>query len=324
MGKSFGFLAESALSCVAAGSVKAILIVSAHWETADGVEVTFKEGPEPQHLFYDYCGFPSEMYRLEYRPRGSPEISNEAVNLLRARGFRAKANPTRHLDHGVFVPLMLMQGLEKLPVVQVSLPQLSRDWEDNARTALEMGRALSPLRHKGVLLIGSGQSTSTHRARSDAEQFSKALVSLCTSLDLPQRAANLENWRRMLPRARDVHSREEHLLPLLVAAGAAENELGSVQGQDELWSGLLSLTHFRFGVQGASSLAQIAKTLSPRQEPGSPFSKVSFGLEPLDLTLDSPSQSQDFRSSPNSARGVADLRHAAASKTAWHRAGVTF
>jgi aromatic ring-opening dioxygenase catalytic subunit (LigB family) len=338
--KSFRNLADSALSCMADGVVKVVLVVSAHWETDDGVEVTFKAGSEPQHLFYDYCGFSEEMYKLPYGPKGSPALSKEAVALLRARGLRAKANMDRRLDHGVFVPLMLMPALEGLPVVQVSLPRLGRDWEHDAYTALEIGRALSPLRRKGVLIIGSGQSTSTHRTRSDAAEFSESLTSICTSVDLPSRAISLQNWRRMLPCARDVHSREEHLLPLLVAAGAAEDEVGSVQGN--LWSGQLSLTHYRFG---SGSLAKPEETIDPRmarlyhslanisQETlvetlGDsrvlPAGKVAFGAQPLDFASEEFTQMNELESRPSLFQDCADLRHAASSKSAWRKVGVAF
>jgi aromatic ring-opening dioxygenase catalytic subunit (LigB family) len=169
---------------------------------------------------------------------------------------------------------MLMPGLDDLPVVQVSLPQSKGNWRETSRTALEVGRALSPLRDKGVLIIGSGQSTSTHRAREDAEEFVRTLISMCTSLDFSSRTGDLENWKRSLPYAREVHSLGEHLLPLLVALGAAENELGILES--DLWEGSLGVTHFRFGGAMPEQSANAASSGSG----ASPLSKVSSHMKP--------------------------------------------
>merc|ERR1712178_637649 len=140
-----------------------------------------------------------------------------------------------------------------------------------------MGRALSRLRSKGVLIIGNGQSTSTHRSQSDAEQFTKALNSVCTSLDFSKRGTDLENWRNAMPRARMVHMREEHLLPLLVAAAAAENEPGVAVAN--LWSGSLGLTHFRFGDVTVAKAAKAGTACPDASRAGN--GKVSFESEAL-------------------------------------------
>jgi len=233
------------------GAVQAVLVISAHWET-DSVQVTFHNSVHPQKLFYDYKGFSHDMLRLKYRPMGCPELSNRVVDLLRSQGIPADRNNARRLDHGVFVPLILMKGLEKLPVVAVSIPELSRqgdNWEDNARTARRLGRALAPLRSEGVLILGSGQATHTQRTREEAERFVETLKDVCTQPDLSRRAEDLENWRRVMPCAREVHMREDHLMPLLIAAGAAEDERGEVMG--EFWQGSMAITHFRFGAGAA-------------------------------------------------------------------------
>lgn len=330
MAQSFASLAESVLQRVASGAIKTVLVVSAHWETHDGIEVTYKDAAQPQSLFYDYCGMPPELYRLPYKPLADPKVAQEAISLMQEAGLTVRANTTRRLDHGVFVPLLLMGELARLPVVQVSLPQLSKDWQQNARTAFNMGRALWPLRSKGVLIMGSGQATSTHRCQDDAAKFAKALSSTCTMPDFMRRTSELVNWRRSLPRARIVHSREEHLLPLLVAAGAAETELGTSEG--DLWSGTLSVNHFRFG---DASIPKSSIQVSPRADISpihtselreqQPYvrrsstlgrsedlylrSKVSFEDSPRDGLNGSlsPSSTQDFDLSPRSARSGRDI-----------------
>lgn len=242
-------------------AVRAVVVVSAHWET-ETLQVTYNNGPNPQKLFYDYKGFHNDMLRLDYMPMGCPELSNRVVDLLRSRGIPVQRNNSRRLDSGVFVPLILMKGLDTLPVVEMSIPELNRHgdtWEDNARTARRIGQALAPLRSEGVLILGSGQATHTQRSREEAERFVEALKEVCTHPDLARRAADLESWRRVMPCAREVHMREDHLMPLLIAAGAAEDERGELIG--DYWQGNMAITHFRFGAgaEHSSRPAEVQK-----------------------------------------------------------------
>uniref|UniRef100_A0A7S4Q7Y1 Extradiol ring-cleavage dioxygenase class III enzyme subunit B domain-containing protein n=1 Tax=Alexandrium monilatum TaxID=311494 RepID=A0A7S4Q7Y1_9DINO len=234
-------------------AVRAIVIVSAHWETRDGIEVTYHRADDHgQRLQYDFKSVPEELYHLANRfsPPGSPDLSARVLDLLRARRFRAQADISRGLDHGVYVPLLLMEGLASAPLVQVSLPALEgRNAQENARLALELGRALAPLRREGVLLIGSGQATHDQGQRDPQgrqEEFVASLRHACTELEPGQRKQTLERWSASLPHARVAHGREEHLLPLHVALGAAEDERGKVLG-DFRCPGGAALLHLRFG-----------------------------------------------------------------------------
>jgi len=226
-------------------NVRCIVVISAHWETEGGLEVTRIEGR--QSLEYDYSGYPAECYSLRYTPLGCPQVADRCLELLNGMGVPAKANDRRRLDHGCYVPLMMFQGLEGVPVVQVSLPKVSKHPLDNARFALHIGKALSPLRSEGVLLIGSGQAVNPNKAHvciTDIEAFVKSLKR-CIRSDPAERWRTIEHWNTELSNARKAHGREEHLMPLLVVAGSAAAEPGKVIG--DFWEGSLAMLHFRFG-----------------------------------------------------------------------------
>jgi len=197
---------------------KAILIVSGHWETRGGFALT--SHPRPP-LVYDYYGFPPHTYQLRYDAPGAPELAERTRGLLAAAGFPAALDAERGLDHGVFVPLKVVYPDADIPVVELSLER-SLD----PALHLAVGRALAPLRDEGVLLIGAGMSFHNLRALGDARAQAPSVAFddwLGTALTLPaaERDAALQAWDSA-PAARICHPREEHLLPLLVAAGASD------------------------------------------------------------------------------------------------------
>lgn len=196
---------------------RAILMVSGHWETK-GFALTTHAQPG---LVYDYYGFPPHTYALRYDAPGSPELAAQAAALLAGAGFTTQLDPQRGLDHGVFVPLKVMFPDAQVPVVELSL-----DAGLDANLHLAVGRALAPLRDEGVLLLGAGMSFHNLRALGDprAREPSEAFDAWLTeAVALPgaARAARLADWRSA-PAARICHPRPEHLLPLMVAAGAAD------------------------------------------------------------------------------------------------------
>jgi aromatic ring-opening dioxygenase catalytic subunit (LigB family) len=197
---------------------RAILVVSGHWETP-GFMLT--ANPKPSLLF-DYYGFPPHTYQLRYDAPGAPDLALRAAQLLREAGFSAGLDAQRGLDHGVFVPLKMIYPQAQLPVVELSL-----DRSLDASLQLAVGRALAPLRDEGVLLLCAGMSFHNLRALGDAratlpaQQFDTWLGH-AASLPGTERADMLEHWQDA-PAARFCHPRPEHLLPLMVAAGASES-----------------------------------------------------------------------------------------------------
>jgi aromatic ring-opening dioxygenase catalytic subunit (LigB family) len=201
---------------------RALLVVSAHWEEAVPT-VTLSERPP---MLYDYYGFPPESYRISWPAPGDPALAGRVVDLLRAAGIAAGADSERGFDHGTFVPLKVAYPDAELPTVQLSLKRGLDPAEH-----LAIGRALAPLRDEGVFIVGSGMTFHNLRAfgsgsRAVAEAFDAWLVKAAT-LPAQQRDQQLLDWARA-PSARASHPREEHLLPLMVVAGAAGPDQGSV------------------------------------------------------------------------------------------------
>jgi aromatic ring-opening dioxygenase catalytic subunit (LigB family) len=191
--------------------------VSGHWET-DGFALT---GAEKPGLIYDYNGFPPHTYQLRFDAPGAPDLAREAATLLQNAGLKARVDPDRGLDHGVFVPLKVAFPDADVPVVEMSV-----DRGLDPALHLAAGRALATLRDKGVLIVASGMSFHNMRGYGDARftepsrAFDQWLTDAVQSPD-PIRAAALERWEDA-PAGRLSHPQEEHLLPLMVAAGAGD------------------------------------------------------------------------------------------------------
>jgi len=198
---------------------KAVLIVSAHWEED---RPTIGTAAQPGMLF-DYYGFPPHTYELSYPAAGSPELAAKVKGLLEGAGIACGTDDKRGFDHGVFVPMLMIDPNAGLPITMLSLQKNL----DPARH-LAIGAALAPLRDEGVLIIGSGSSfhnlrTYFNGAPGEAAAFDTWLTETVTA---PQaREQRLTDWAQA-PSARACHPREEHLLPLMVTAGAARGEAG--------------------------------------------------------------------------------------------------
>jgi aromatic ring-opening dioxygenase catalytic subunit (LigB family) len=217
----------------------AVLAVSAHWEER---ELTVMQHAHPP-LFYDYYGFPPATYRLRYDAPGSPALAQRVEALLARAQIECRADARRGFDHGVFVPFMLAYPQADMPIVQLSL----RNDLDPA-FHLAVGRALAPLRDEGVLIAGSGMSYHNLRAfgaigRPASEQFDRWLVS-AVAMTGSARDALLMQWSAA-PSARAAHPRADHLIPLMVTAGAAEAEPGRPTFSGEILG--VKISCFQFG-----------------------------------------------------------------------------
>lgn len=218
---------------------RALLVISAHWET-DGLAVTSSAAPP---LLYDYYGFPPHTYELTWPAPGDPALAQEVRALLGDAGFPVRADAQRGLDHGVFVPLKVSFPTAPLPTVQLSL-----DARLDPATHLAMGRALAPLRDRGVLILGSGMSyhNMQHLQRALAREASATFDAwLGETVQRPtgERDEALVRWAEA-PSARVAHPREEHLLPLMVAAGAAADDAASVAFRGRVMSATVSAIRF--------------------------------------------------------------------------------
>lgn len=218
---------------------KALLVVSAHWEEP---EVTVMTGAKPPLLF-DYYGFPPASYQLTWPAPGEPKLAARVQALLTAAGIAVKTDSERGFDHGTFVPLKLTYPDAEVPTVQLSL----KAGLDPA-THFAIGRALAPLRDEGIFIIGSGMSFHNMRAFGSprAREMSAAFDAWLQESMLLSPAVRKERlvaWAAA-PQARISHPREEHLLPLMVVAGAALDSPGTLGFSGSMMGARLSAFHF--------------------------------------------------------------------------------
>jgi len=218
---------------------KALLVVSAHWEEANPTVMTAARPP----ILYDYYGFPPDAYSIEWPAPGDPALAERVVALLEKAGIAAARNATRGFDHGTFIPFKVSWPAADVPTIQLSL-KAGLDPTEH----LAIGRALEPLRDEGVLILGSGLSY--HNLR-DIRSASAPAVSVTFDTWLRAAAtANPEERARLLgswssaPEARRAHPREEHLLPLMVVAGAAGSDAGRVTFNDDFMRTRISALHY--------------------------------------------------------------------------------
>jgi aromatic ring-opening dioxygenase catalytic subunit (LigB family) len=220
----------------------AILVISAHWEEA---EFTVTTSPRPPLLF-DYYGFPERTYRLRYDAPGSPELAREVRELLAKAGIASNEDSERGLDHGGFIPFLLIYPDADIPVVQLSL-KAGLD----AAEHIAAGKALAPLRERNVLIVGSGMSYHNMEAfrqglpPTASGTFDAWLTDAATDPDPARRDEKLAHWSAA-PAGRDAHPREEHLIPLMVAAGAARDDVGQRTYSDQVMGSAISA--YQFGV----------------------------------------------------------------------------
>lgn len=223
---------------------QAILIVSGHWEEKEFAVMASAAPP----MVYDYGGFPEELYHIRYPAPGSPRLAQRARSLIQEADLPVHLDAERGFDHGTYSILAVTHPQADIPVFQVSL---RAGYDPEAH--LQLGRALAPLRDEGVLIIGSGSSYHNLRRffgprvrREDAAQFDTWLRETLVESASPVRSQRLREWARA-PAAREAHPREDHLMPLHVVVGAAEEEPGRIVYTQDDFLGAITLSSYRFG-----------------------------------------------------------------------------
>jgi aromatic ring-opening dioxygenase catalytic subunit (LigB family) len=224
----------------------ALVVISAHWE--ERVPTVMSSANPP--ILYDYGGFPPEAYAINWPAPGNPVLATRVRDLLTGAGFTTAEDTKRGYDHGTFVSMKIAFPEAQIPVVQLSLIQGL-----DASQHLKMGQALAPLRDEGVLILGTGNTFhnlqvfraamqgSAPGARERAAAFDDWLQAAVTAPPA-ERDERLRSWEQA-PSARFAQPREDHLIPLMVAAGAAGADRGVT-----MWSGTLAGlrgSSFRFG-----------------------------------------------------------------------------
>ncbi len=201
------------------GKPRAVLVLSAHFE-AGVPTVTTSTSPE---TIYDFGGFPDVLYSLRYPAPGDPELARRICTLLQADGVQAHEDETRGLDHGAWVPLLLMYPDADVPVVQLSI-----DPTQGSEYHFRLGKLLQPLRDEGVLIVGSGSVTHNLSTAFKSHLHDPAPDWVIRSRDWTfeavkdDRRDDLANYRSISPDAVRNHPTEEHFFPLLCVIGATE------------------------------------------------------------------------------------------------------
>jgi aromatic ring-opening dioxygenase catalytic subunit (LigB family) len=221
---------------------KAVLMISGHWEES-GFNVSSSAAPG---MIYDYYGFPEHTYHVTYKAPGLPALAAQVQAMLQATGLPSQLDAQRGYDHGTFTPLVVMYPDANVPVVQVSL---QHRYDPLAHIAL--GRALAPLRDEGVLIVGSGLSYHNLRAmgpvsKAPSQAFDAWLQKAVVQASPQERLSLLLRWDQA-PAARQCHPQEDHLIPLMVAAGAAEHEAATCYYHEDDVMGGMTVSSFRFG-----------------------------------------------------------------------------
>ncbi len=209
---------------------RAILIVSAHWESAPVTLGATSTVP----LVYDFSGFAPRYYEQRYPAPGAPELAARVRTLL---GGAVADAPERGLDHGAYVPLSQMFPAADVPVLQLSIPTL------DPRDLMKLGRSLAPLRAEGVLIVGSGFFTHNLRAITADDHTVHSFTAEFD--DWGRRAIDdrdvdaLLDFEHTAPAARLAHPRTEHFAPLFLTLGAGADDLDTLRTViDGYWFGM--------------------------------------------------------------------------------------
>jgi len=218
---------------------QAMLVISAHWEARVPTVMT---NPNPP-ILYDYYGFPPESYRITWPAPGAPRLAARVRALLEGAGIPTAEDAQRGFDHGTFIPFKLTFPDADVPTIQLSL-QKGLDPAQHLASC----RALAPLRDEGILITGSGMSYHNlgefrHAGAGPVSEVFDAWLREAATAESGRRDEALTRWSEA-PSARRAHPREEHLLPLMVIAGAAGTDRGRITYNDTFGGKRLSAVHF--------------------------------------------------------------------------------
>ncbi|EKM82834.1 hypothetical protein AGABI1DRAFT_34839 [Agaricus bisporus var. burnettii JB137-S8] len=261
-GRLAAFLKDFGPALLKTYDPKGIVVFSAHWETSEERQgITVTDYGDNQPLLMDYYGFPPELYELKFISRGDVKLSQRVVELYKEHGYEARTTSRLEprgedgrgfqgsgLDHGVFVPFRLMFGEDftSIPIVQVSI-----DGSMSPEKNWALGKAIAQLRSERILVLSGGltahnlrdrRSFSPTTATENHVDFDKAIHSAIKIVDAEQRKKALFALTRHRG-FRASHPREDHFVPLYIAAGAGEGD-----SEVRVICGLYGIPTFAFGV----------------------------------------------------------------------------
>ncbi len=222
---------------------KAVLMISGHWE-ANRFLVSSAAHPP---MLYDYGGFPEHTYRIRYDAPGAPALAEQVRDMLDRGGITTGLDPQRGFDHGTFSLMQTLYPEAAMPLVQLAL----RSDLDPA-SHVRVGELLAPLRDEGVVIVGSGFSfhdtmaMRTGTGAASSATFDRWLGETLTGASPDERRERVISWATA-PAARAAHPREDHLLPLMVAVGAAGDDIGIRVYHQPDFMGAITASSYRFG-----------------------------------------------------------------------------
>jgi 4,5-DOPA dioxygenase extradiol len=223
--------------------VRFVLCVSAHWET-ERAAVTAVERPGTIHDFY---GFPDELYRIRYSAKGAPDLARKVAVIMTNAGLDCDLDVERGLDHGAWVPLMLMFPRANVPVVQLSI----QHHLDPAHH-LEVGKVLSGLREEGAMILGSGGAVhplgyADLWEGKPTDPWAIAFDDWLTGSVTRGDGASLVNYRKVAPYPERAHPRPDHYMPILSAMGAGGKGAAGKVIHHSWYYGDLGMAAYAFG-----------------------------------------------------------------------------
>ena len=222
---------------------RAVLMISGHWE-ADRFLLSSAARPP---MYYDYSGFPEHTYDIRYDAPGEPELAETVRAMLEADGLSSGLDPRRGYDHGTFSLMHVLYPEANIPLVQLAMKA-----DFNPAEHIAVGEAIAPLRDQGVLIVGSGFSFHDTRSiisgagKAASATFDAWLDETLVGATPHDRRQRLIDWERA-PAARAAHPREDHLIPLMVAAGAAGDDAATQIYHESTFMGSITASSYRFG-----------------------------------------------------------------------------
>ncbi|MFM2292457.1 MAG: hypothetical protein RIS29_2270 [Bacteroidota bacterium] len=223
---------------------KAILAISAHWETS-GTQVTAMQQPPTIH---DFGGFPRQLFEVQYPAPGSPELANETINMVKSTPVTA--DERWGLDHGTWSVIRRIYPDANIPVVQLSL-----DYRKSPKQHYELAQELAALRNKGVLIVGSGNIVHNLRQvswdKADDEEFgydwaieANELVKKYVRERNHEKLINYQSLGRAVQMAAPT---PDHFLPLLYALALQQDDEQVDFFNDKAVMGSLTMTSLKIG-----------------------------------------------------------------------------
>ena len=200
---------------------KAVILFSAHWEAS--IQQISDVGE--YSTIYDFGGFPEALYQIQYPAKGKPGLTKEIEDLFSKEGIPFQIETRRGLDHGAWVVLRMLYPEADIPVIAMSVNQ-----QLSPQQQYQIGQALSALREKDVMIIGSGGTVHNLRAVNFADNgpIDQWALGFDTWLEVNLKEWNTEalfNYYSLAPAAELAVPRygKEHFVPIFYAMGAADD-----------------------------------------------------------------------------------------------------